>query len=126
TVAARAAAERDLIRAAPRDAGAAAKLFDALDAALTEDKRHTGITVYDAAGTPLAWAGAVADLSRPLDGPAALLVTSGALGPRLTRIEPVFDATTRLPTIVAEQILEPIDRSPSLSDRFVLSTSLAP
>ena len=128
-IAARAAGERDLVRAAPRDAAAAAKLFDALDAALIEDKGHTGITVYDAAGTPLAWAGAVADLSRPLDGPAALLVTAGALGPRLTRIEPIVDPdrpATRLATIVAEQILEPIDRSPSLSDRFVLSTSLAP
>jgi signal transduction histidine kinase len=128
-IAARAASQRDLIRAAPRDAAASARLFDALDAALTDDKGHTGITVYDAAGTPLAWAGLVSDLPRRLDGPAALLVTAGALGPRLTRIEPIVDTdhpTTRLATIVAEQILEPIDSSPSLSDRFVLSTSLAP
>src|SRR5580765_535200 len=76
-IAARAAGQRDLIRAAPRDAGAAAQLFDALDAALTEDKGKTGVTVYDAAGTPLAWAGLVADLPRPTAGPAALLVTAG-------------------------------------------------
>lgn len=129
TIAARVAAQRDLIRAAPRAIAAAARLFDALDAALTEDKGHTGITVYDAAGTPLAWAGLVADLPRPLDGPAALLVTAGALGPRLTRIEPIVNTdrpATRLATIVAEQLLEPIDRPPSPSDRFVLSTSLAP
>lgn len=129
TVAARAARQRDLIRAAPRDATAATRLFDALDAALTEDKGHTGITVYDAAGTPLAWAGLVSDLPRSLDGPAALLVTAGALGPRLTRIEPIADAdrpATRLATIVAEQILEPIDRSPAPGDRFALSTSLVP
>jgi signal transduction histidine kinase len=129
TIAARAAGERDLIRAAPRDAAAAAKLFDALDAALAEDQGHTGITVYDAAGAPLAWSGVVADLARPLDGPAAVLVTAGALGPRLTRIEPIADPdrpASRLATIVAEQTLEPIDRSPSLSDRFVVSTSLAP
>lgn len=128
-VAARAASQRDLIRAAPRDAVAASRLFDALDAALTEDTGHAGITVYDSAGTPLAWAGLVSDLPRPLDGPAALLVTAGALGPRLTRIEPIVDTdrpATRLATIVAEQILEPIDRSPALSDRFVLSTSLVP
>jgi len=128
-VAARAASQRDLIRAAPRDAAAAARLFDALDAALTEDTGHTGITVYDAAGAPLAWAGLVSDLPGPLDGPAALLVTAGALGPRLTRFEPIIDTdrpAARLATIVAEQILEPIDRSPALSDRFMLSSSLAP
>src|SRR2546430_14258465 len=44
-------------------------------------------------------------------------------------MEPIVDPdrpTTRFATIVAEEILEPIDRSPSLSDRFALSTSLAP
>ena len=33
---------------------------------------------------------------------------------------------TRLATLVVEQILEPIDQSPALGDRFELSTSLAP
>ncbi len=124
------AGQRELIRAAARDAAAAARLFDALDAALAGDQAHTGITVFDAAGTPVAWAGLVADLPRPLDGPAALVVTAGALGPRLTRIEPILDTdrrpATRFATIVAEQILEPVNRPPALSGRFVLSTSLAP
>src|SRR5205814_2860718 len=108
----RAAGQRDLIRAASRDTAAATRLFDALDAALGEELGHTGLTVYDAAGTPVAWAGLVAELPRPLDGTAALVVTGGALGPRLTRIEPIVDTdrrpATRFGTIVAEQILEPI------------------
>jgi len=59
TIVARAALEVDLIRAAPRDTAAAAALFDALDAALPEDRSHTGITIYDPAGAPVAWAGRV-------------------------------------------------------------------
>src|SRR2546428_1724985 len=85
-ITARVASQRELIRAAPRDAAAATRLFEALNAALGEDLGHTGITVYDAAGMPVAWAGLVADLPRPLDGPAALVVTAGALRPRLARI----------------------------------------
>jgi hypothetical protein len=127
TLAGRAAAETDLIRAAPRDPAAAARLFDALDAALPEDQGHTGITVYDAADTPIAWAGRVADPPKALDEPASLILTVGALGPRLVRIQPVVVTPgTRLGTVVAEQILEPIDRAPTLGARFILNTALAP
>jgi hypothetical protein len=90
TIAARAAGERDLIRAAPRDAAAAARLFDALDAALVEDQGHTGITVYDAAGTPLAWSGSSQILRgarRPGGGGAS--GNRQCTRPRPARIEPI-------------------------------------
>jgi signal transduction histidine kinase len=126
-IAARAAGQRDLIRAATRDTAAATELFDALDAALPGDQGRTGITVYDLAGTPLAWAGRVSEAPASLVEPATLVLTVGALGPRLVRIEPVMGVpSTRLATLVVEQILEPIDQSPALGDRLELSTSLAP
>src|SRR5437763_1696324 len=62
----------------------------------------------------------------------ALAVALGGrvVGPRLLRIEPIVDTdrrpARRLATIVAEQILDPTDRSPALSDQFVISTSIAP
>jgi len=127
-LAAQAATRRDLFRAAPRDPAAARQLFDALNAALPEDEStRTGVTVYDAADTPLGWTGRVSEPPKELNGPASLLVAAGALGPRLIRIEPVLGpAARRLATIVVEQILEPIESSPALGERFVVSTSLAP
>jgi signal transduction histidine kinase len=125
--AARAAGERDLIRAAIRDTAAATELFERLDAALPDDQGRTGITVYDPAGTPLAWAGRVSEAPAPLAAPATLVLAVGALGPRLVRVEPVMGPpATRLATLVIEQVLEPIDQSPALGERFELSTSLAP
>jgi signal transduction histidine kinase len=127
TLTGRAAAQIELIRAAPRDPAAAARLFDALDDALQGNEAFAGVTVYDAGGTPLAWAGRVGDPPQALKAAASLVLTVGAFGPRLVRIEPIIvPPATRLATVVAEQILEPIDRAPSLSDRFVLNSTLAP
>jgi signal transduction histidine kinase len=115
----------DLIRSAPRDTGAAIELFSVLGDALA-DPASTGVTVYDPAGMPVAWAGRVFDPPAALDASAPLVLAVGALGPRLMRVEPVIGAPgVRVATIVAEQILAPIDRPP-LGDRLVLESSLAP
>jgi signal transduction histidine kinase len=115
----------DLIRSASRDTAAAIELFGVLGDALA-DPASTGVTVYDPAGTPVAWAGRVFDPPAALDESAPLVLAVGALGPRLIRVEPVLGAPgVRVATIVAEQILQPIDRPP-LGDRLVLDNSLAP
>ena len=114
-------------RATPR----ARSLFQALSAELTPDLAGSaGITVYNARGNPLAWAGRVSDVPRDrIDGPSVLFVSLDPLGPRLVRVEPVPDpvraGAPRLATIVAEQLrLERTDVPPSVSDTFRLPTSV--
>src|SRR6185295_6794001 len=114
------------LRTTPRDPAAVRRLFDSVSAAVPADEAGTtGITVYDAAGEPLAWAGRVTDLPKErVLGPATLLVAPGALGPRLVRIEPVSRSGARIATTVVEQALGTLQGSPGLSDTFVLPTSL--
>jgi signal transduction histidine kinase len=131
-LAARIAPQMETIRAAARDSAAAKRLFEAVDAALPVDEAgRTGMTVYDPAGAPLAWGGRVSELPKErIVGPSALFVAPGALGPRLVRVEPVFEADhptgPRLATTVVEQSLGRVEASPSLADTFTVSTSIAP
>jgi signal transduction histidine kinase len=129
--AAQAAAGTDAIRAASRDDIAARRLFLDLDAELPSDSiGSAGITIYDGAGTPLAWSGRVSDLPRErLTGPRTLFVALGALGPRLVHVEPVRDpdrpGAARLATIVAEELVDPkAGVSPVVSDTFTLPTAV--
>jgi signal transduction histidine kinase len=132
-MAARVAAERAGIQTALRDSAAAARLFDVVSDAIPADQAgRTGITIYDPANRPLAWAGRVMDLAKQrVSGPAALFVAPGALGPRLVRVEPVVDpnrpGSLRDATIVVEQSLAGLQPTPGLApDTAVVSTSLAP
>jgi signal transduction histidine kinase len=131
-LAARVSAEREAIKAAPRDSAFAKRLFEAADAALPDDEAavRTGISVYDRTATPIAWAGRVYELpSDVIDGPAALFVAPGIFGPRLIRVEPVIDrtepVTTRIATIVTEQSLGGAE-TPGPTDFFTLQTAVAP
>jgi signal transduction histidine kinase len=132
-ISARVSSESDAMRAAAHDPGAARHLFDVAGAAVASDQSsRTGITIYDAAGAPLAWAGSVSDLPGPrVKGPAVLFVTSGPVGPRLVRVEPVLDRSrpgvVRVATLAVERLLA--IRPPGTDFRdvsFVLSTSIAP
>ena len=133
-IASRVAVEREAIRAAPRDAAAQRRLFDAVDTALPDDEAgRTGLTVYAAGadGQALAWAGRVSELPKDRrEGPSALFVVPGALGPRLVRIEPVFESDrpqpARLATIVVEQVLGRVEGSATPPDTFVVPTSIVP
>jgi signal transduction histidine kinase len=131
-LAARIAPQTDTIRAAARDAAAVKRLFEVVDAAVPADEvGRTGITVYDLAGAPLAWGGRVSELPKErIDGPSALFVAPGALGPRLVRVEPILEPGRpngpRLATTVVEQSLGRVEAAPSLADTFTVSTSLAP
>ena len=110
-IAARVATDSEAMRAAGHDAGAARHLFDVVGAAVAGDQSaRTGISIYDAAGTPVAWAGSVSDLpGQRLKGPAVLFVTSGPVGPRLVRVEPVLDRSrpgaVRVATLAVERLL---------------------
>ena len=88
----------------------------------------SGITVYDPAGTPLAWAGRVSEAPATLDEPATIVLTVGALGPRLVRIEPVMGPAGDAPCHAGSwsRFSIPTDQSPALGDRFELSTLLTP
>jgi signal transduction histidine kinase len=131
-IASRAAAARDAIARAPRDAAAVTRLFDAVDASLSvEQAGRTGVTIYSPNAAPLAWAGRVSDLpASRIDGPPALFVAPSALGPRLVRVEPLTDGSSpsaaRLATIAVEQTLATVQGAPGMADTFVLSTSVAP
>ncbi len=131
-IAARIVATRETIANAARDQGQARRLFDiAAAAAATDDSGRTGITIYDALAAPIAWAGRVSDPPRErVQGPRALFVVPGALGPRLIHVEPVIDgaapAAARRATIVVEQSLGDVETAPGSGDTFVMRTSLAP
>src|SRR3954463_1180386 len=127
TIAARLAADPDTARPAPRDPAALKRLFDRVSAALPDDETGgTGITIYDAIGAPLAWAGRASDLPKEaVLGPAAVIVAPGALGPSLIRIEPVSASGARVATIVVERAFG-TSRSAGLPDTFAMQTSLVP
>jgi signal transduction histidine kinase len=132
-IASRLTAQGQAIIEAERRPAAAAPLFDAVDAALVnEDLGRTGATIYSPLGNPMAWAGRTSDLPKArLDGPATLLITPDAYGPRLVRIEAVVDRSrpfpTRTATVVVEQELgsaqAPVQRG---SGTFVIATSVVP
>jgi len=124
TIAARIAAEPDTARVAPRDPAGLKRLFDIVAAAVPDDEGgRTGVTIYDALGTPLAWAGRASDLGKGVVlGAASLIVAPGPLGPGLIRIEPVSRAGVRAATVVVEQALGIPRGAPGLSETFVMPT----
>ena len=131
-MAAQVTAARTAIQQAQRDPATATRLFDVVSEALpAEQAGRTGITVYDTAGRPLAWAGRALDLAKErIGGPAALFVAPGALGPRLIRVEPIVAPErpgTREATVVVEQSLSRLQPATGLAAGVaVVSTSLAP
>ncbi len=128
TIAARLAADPDTARAAPRDQAALKRLFDRVAAAVPDDEAgRTGVTIYDAAGTPLAWAGRVSDLRKEvIAGPANLIVAPGPLGPGLIRIDAVSRGGARVATVVVEQALGAPRGAPGLTETFTIATSIVP
>jgi signal transduction histidine kinase len=122
------AAQPEAALAGPRDQAAVKRLFDIAAAAVPpEETGRAGITIYDIAGEPVAWAGRVSDLPEGrILGPATLVVVPSALGPRLIRIEPLLRGGVRTATVVAEQSLGTLEAGPGVSDAFAINTSLVP
>ncbi len=140
-VAAQTAARGDVIRAAlvdPSERG----LFALVAAALPAERAgRVGVTVYDVAGRPIAWAGRVSDLQQLLvSGLPALVTVPGAIGPRLVRVQPVSlgdrsaggrggrgrGSTGRDAAVVVEQSLADPRPTPAPADTAVVPTSLVP
>jgi signal transduction histidine kinase len=125
-------ASHELVRDAARDLSAARHLFERADAALLPQERATtGITIYDAATVPLAWAGRVSDVPRErIDGPPAFFVTLSAPGPRLVRAQPIIDperpVSQRIGTVVVERLLGEPPVVPDAANGFALSTAIVP
>ena len=128
TIAARVAAGPEIAHAAPRDQATLKRLFDSVSAAVPEDEAgRTGITIYDAVGAPLAWAGRVSDLPKEVVlGAATLMVAPGPLGPGLIRIEPVTRGGARVATVVVEQALGTSRAAPGITGTFAMPTSIVP
>jgi signal transduction histidine kinase len=112
---ARAAADPAVIRTASRDTAVAQKLFDTLASLVPPDLESTaGVTLYDVTFSPVAWAGRVVDLPRTqLDLAPSVFMAGDPLGPRLVRVDPVFDQTgpasrQRVGLAVAEELLDGI------------------
>jgi len=130
-VASQVADGREVIRAGLVDPGDKG-LFDLVARALPpEHAGRVGVTVYDAAARPIAWAGRVSDLPKSLiTGLSAFVTVPGALGPRLVRVEPVSlaprgaPASTRDATIVVEQSLADPQPTPGPADSAVMPTSI--
>lgn len=116
------ALERSLDRAARQvvahqadpvaDAGDVARrraLFDLTARLLTASRPAVdAVSVYDAAGRPVAWAGRPSSLpAERLSGPSAVFTAPGPLGVRLVRVEPLVarEAGRRDGVVVAEAIL---------------------
>jgi signal transduction histidine kinase len=128
SMAARVAADPAAAQPGPRDQAALRRVFDtAASVVPAEDTGRAGVSLYEGAGQPVAWAGRVSDLPKErVLGPATLLIAPGALGPRVIRIEPVVSNGVRVATVVAEQTLGDVQGTPGVSDTFVVPTSLFP
>jgi signal transduction histidine kinase len=120
-------ADAEPARTGPRDQASIKRLFDiAAGAVPPQETGRTGVTIYDAAGEPIAWAGRVSDLPKDrILGPSTVLIAPSALGPRLIRIAPVVRDSARAATVVAEQSLGTV-QPPGVAEAFVLPTSLVP
>ena len=130
-IASRVALSRDLIRSALSDRTAARSLFEALSGEVRGLEYGTGITVYGPGPTPVAWAGRVSNVpGERIEGPRALFVESGTLGPRLVLVEPITDrpppSQIQLASVVVEQRVGQVETVPGRSDTFVLSDTLVP
>ena len=134
TIAGRVTVSADALGAARRDPAASRALFDLTSLALRDQETgRTGVTIYSADGTPLAWAGRVFDLPKEgLSGRPAWLLASGAIGPRLLLIQPLGErlpaarGAALSPAVVVEQSLHAVEGAGGVQDGFVLPTSLVP
>jgi hypothetical protein len=130
-MAARLDAQRADIRAAARDSAAATRLFDALDRLVPADQRHvSGISIYSAAGAPVAWAGQVSEVPTPAARRGATVLMTGAPMPRLLRVEPLVDqsrpGSPLEATIVAEEALSSSPTAGTPPGTFMMPTSIVP
>ena len=130
---ARALADPAAVRAAiNEDLPATRALFDRLARPAGIADGDLSLSVYSAAGQPLAWAGRPSELppDRAQDGESWFII-EGALGLRLVYVVPVIEGTTRIGLIAAERELDVSGGRAAASlqgapEGYHLETSLAP
>ena len=105
--------------------------FDIAASLLQSRPGIDAISIYDATGRPIAWAGRPSSLpDERINGPAALFVAPGPFGLRLVQMRPIKEAgreAERLGTVAAEHLLtrDAVGRTGSHAE-FTLPTSLVP
>jgi signal transduction histidine kinase len=105
--------------------------FDVAASLLQSRPGIDAISIYDATGRPIAWAGRPSSLpDERINGPAALFVAPGPFGLRLVQMRPIKEAgreAERLGTVAAEHLLtrDAVGRTGSHAE-FTLPTSLVP
>jgi hypothetical protein len=124
----RIASDPETARAAPRDQATLKRLFTIATAALPEESAsRTGITIYDALGTPMAWAGRVSDLGKDVVlGPTSVIVLPGPLGPGLVRVERSSPAARAPPASSSNRRSARHGGGPGLAETFAIPTSIVP
>ena len=121
-----------LVREAARDPGASRRLFSELNRIEAQAPGGTvGLSVYDPRGVPMAWWGSVTEIPRAqLLGRDSVVASLGPLGPRIVRIEAVFDRAgpqaQRVGIIAVERLLALEASSLGAAGRLRVSTSVAP
>jgi signal transduction histidine kinase len=124
-----AAVDPALLTRASSDPEVARRLFDVARAALPHTGERSALTLYAATGAPLAWSGRPSDLPPDrLQGPRALFVAPGPMGPRLVFVDPRMDAgqpARRAGLTAVEQVLGP-DAPSGRGDVAELPTGLVP
>jgi signal transduction histidine kinase len=122
------------VRAAIReDLPATRALFDRLAQATNDLEGDLSLSVYNAGGQPLAWAGRPSELppDRAQDGESWFII-EGALGLRLVYVVPVLDGKMRIGLVSAERDLDVSGRGRTTAtlqgatEGYHLDTSLAP
>jgi signal transduction histidine kinase len=118
------------VRAGLRDVqDAPRRLFAAIDTVVDPASDGPALTIYEANGRPLAWAGRPSELPRDrvVDG-ANLFAAHAALGLRLVAVEPIAESATsarRLGTVAAEARLSVPDASRQ-GETYVVETAYGP
>ena len=105
--------------------------FDVAASMLQSRPGIDAVSIYDATGRPIAWAGRPSSLpNERINGPAALFVAPGSFGLRLVHVRPIKETeheTQRLGSVAAEYLLtrDNVGRAGPQRD-CALSTSLVP
>jgi signal transduction histidine kinase len=128
---ARIARSPDAVGSPNPDASRARALFDLAAALVGSESQIDAVSIYDAAGRPLAWAGRPSTL--PEDrvlGTEALFVAPGPAGLRMVYLRPIAEEGSqgrRLGSVAAEHLLtrDTLQRTGG-PPAFTLQTSLAP
>jgi signal transduction histidine kinase len=118
------------VRAGLRDEqDAPRRLFAAIDTVVDTATDGPAVTIYDANGRPLAWAGRPSELPRDrvVDG-ASLFAVHTPLGLRLVAVEPIAESATsarRLGTVAAEARLS-VPAASRQGETYVVETAYGP